>query len=336
MKTPRPSRATLALLACFLCLLPCASLAHAQEELPQVDGSVSRGNLIRRPAPATPSVMAAPEDLTKARLGPGYLLQMEVYDTPEMDATLRVDSTGNVSVPLVGPVHVEGLTLLEAQQAIEQALKTGEILKVPQVTLNVLQFASGSVTVLGEVQAPGRVPMLAPRTLGEVLAAAGGETFSAGSEIEIQHTSSASKLSVQHVHYSSSMPSDELQHTMVYPGDTVVVNRAGAVYVLGGVTRPGAYLMLNGGSLNLLEAISLAQGTLLRAKVSTVEILRPTGESYARLSVPLKDMQRGKVSPTRLQVNDIVYVPISVTKSVFIDGGALLGAAATASVYSIR
>jgi polysaccharide export outer membrane protein len=312
------------------------AVAGAQQTLPQLDGSIEGSTLLRRSTPKAPSIMSAPEDLSKAVLAPGYLLQLEIYDTPEMDGTLRVDSNGKISVPLIGPVSVAGDTVLQAQDAIAKALVDGEILKAPQVTLNVLQYATGSVTVLGEVQSPGRIPLLAPRSLAEVLAQAGGETFSAGGDIDVQHTSLTGEVTEQHVHYSPTQSSNPINKAIVSPGDTVIVHRAGAVYVLGGVTRPGAYLMVDGGHLNLLEAISLAQGTILRASVGKVEILRPNGEGYTRLHVPLKDMQKGKVNPTHLQVNDIVYVPISGVKSVFIDGASLMGAAATGAIYSIR
>jgi polysaccharide export outer membrane protein len=325
---------TLALTAMLLCLVPGA---RAQDNLPQLDGSIEGINLHRRPSiPTTPSVMSAPEDLTKAVIAPGFLLQMEIYNTPEMDTTLRVDANGRVSVPLIGPVSIAGDTLLQAQDAIARALVDGEILKAPQITLNVLQYASGNVTVLGEVASPGRSPLLAPRTLAEVLAQAGGETFSAGGDIDVHHTSGTGQVTEQHVHYSPTQSSNPINQAIVSPGDTVIVHRAGAVYVLGGVTRPGAYLMVDGGSLNLLQAISLAQGTILRASVGEVQILRPNGEGYTRMQVPLKNMQKGKVNPTRLQVNDIVYVPISGVKSVFMDGASLMGAAATGAIYSVR
>lgn len=343
MKTNAPARlfvfglpSTLALTAVLLGIASPQARAQ-QETLPQLDGSIEGTSLRRRPSlPAAPSIMSAPEDLTKAVLAPGYLLQMEIYNTPEMDATLRVDANGKVSVPLVGPVSIAGDTLLQAQDAIAKALVDGEILKAPQVTLNVVQYAAGSVTVLGEVMTPGRIPLLAPRTLAEVLAEAGGETFSAGAEIDLQHTDAAGQVTEQHIHYSPTQSSNPINQAIVHPGDTVIVHRAGVVYVLGGVTRPGAYLMVDGGSLNLLEAISLAQGTMLRASVGEVEILRSNGDGYTRMQVPLKDMQKGKLNPTRLQVNDIVYVPISGVKSVFIDAGALLGAAATAGIYATR
>ena len=96
--------------------------------------------------------------------------------------------------------------------------------------------------------------------------------------------------------------------------------------------------MVNGGGgLNLLEAVSLAQGTTLRASVSYAEILRPQGRGrIAHFKVPLEKMQKGKAEPTPLRPNDIVYIPISKFKSTVLDTGALLGSAANASVYAVR
>lgn len=314
--------------------------AYAQDSFPKVPGSldeVEKASQRRRlPTTQSQTVTAAPEDLTEAKLAPGYLLEMEVYDTPEMSTSLRVDQDGNVSVPLVGSVHVAGDTVLQAQNAIAQALVNGEILKSPQVTLNISQYSSNNATVLGEVMAPGRVQLLAPRTLGDVLALAGGETTAAGTDIDIQHKDAGSVATTTRIKYSPTLNVGILQQTTIYPGDTVIVQRAGAIYILGAVTKPGAYLMVNGGGLNLLEAISLAEGTILRASVSYAEIMRPNGDTYTRFKVPLSKMQKGKVDPTRLQVNDIVYIPVSGTKSVFIDGANILGAAVNATAYAAR
>lgn len=313
-------------------------VACGAQDATQLQGNLDVVSPRRRltPQPTASAVSPAPEDLAFARIGPGYLLDMQVYDTPEMSSTLRVDANGDISVPLVGRVHILNETLLEAQNNITKALVDGQILKVPVVSLNVVQYASENATVLGEVQSPGRVQLLGPRNLSEVLALAGGETFSAGNQISIQHTGTDGKSVARSVSYSADSRPAHIENAVIYPGDTVIVERAGAVYVLGGVARPGAYLMLNGGGLNLLEAISLAQGTLLRASIAQVEILRPNGETYSRITVPLGKMQHGTATPTRLQVNDIVYVPISKTKSIFIDGASLLGAAATASIYAIH
>lgn len=330
-KMSRPAGRATFRLAFLGCLLTVSVVGWAQEGFPKLPSELQVTPLRRREA--APSAMAAPEDLSKVRLGPDFVLQMDLYDTPEMDSTLRVDEAGNVSVPLVGRVHLGGDTIVEAQDAIAKALRDGEILKAPQVALNVVQFAPLYVTILGEVQAPGRIPLLAPRSLDEVLAEAGGETSAAGSRIQIRHAGTTSTVEV---HYTAGKESKDLGVTQVSPGDTVIVPRAGAVYVMGSVSRPGAYLMVNGGSLNLLEAISLAEGTTLRASVSSVEILRPNGEGYTRMRVPLKKMQRGEVNPTPLLANDIVYVPVSGAKSAFIDGTAIISAAATSSIYLAR
>ncbi len=306
-----------------------------QEQLPQLDGGIQASSLKHRTATAAANVMAAPEDIIKARIAPGYLLQMDVYDTPEMNIELRVDQAGTIRVPLAGAIVVAGQTLQEAQATIEREFVNRQILKNPQVTLNLLQYASESATVLGEVQSPGRVQLLTPRQLGDVLAAAGGVTFSAGPDVDVLHTELSGAVRETHVRYMPERASQALQ-TIVFPGDTVTVHRAGTVYVLGGVTRPGAYLMVHEGSLNVLEAIALAQGTILRASTLAIEVLRYNGESYARISVPLKKVQQGQVAPPQLLANDIVYVPVSAAKSVFLDGSALLGAAANASIYAIH
>ncbi len=335
-KTCTQRHAAYATLVVYLLLCSCVLSARAQQDvLPQLDGSIQSAALKRRPASSSANVMGAPDDINKARIAPGYLLRMEVYDTPEMDTELRVDPAGRVSVPLAGAVAVAGQTLPEAQAAIAKAFVDEQILKAPQVTLNLLQYASESATVLGEVQSPGRIPLLAPKALGDVLAEAGGETFSAGPAIDVLHTASDGTVRENHVHYQPEL-SSQAMHAVVFPGDMVIVHRAGAVYVLGGVTRPGAYLMVHNGSLNVLEAIALAQGTLLRASTGEIEVLRYNGETYARLTVPLKKVQKGQVAPPQLLANDIVYVPMSAAKSVFLDGTTLLGAAATASIYAIH
>lgn len=152
---------------------------RGQQTAPTVPGNIEEMRLERRPTPAPvvgiqgPTV-AAPEDFSKAQLLPGTLLSMDVYGVPDMSGLgLRVDAKGDVSVPTLGAVHLAGLTVEAAQTAIGNALVKAELLVHPVVQLNVVQFAASYVSVLGEVQAPGRFSMIGPRNLSEVLALAG-------------------------------------------------------------------------------------------------------------------------------------------------------------------
>src|SRR5579859_6097141 len=179
--------------------------AIGQQSSPSVLSDIYEGNRVskRQPRQTNPSgVLAVPEGFDKLTLSPGFLLDMNIYNVPEMSAQLRIDAQGFVAIPLIGPVHIDGDTVPEAQKAIAALLTEKEILKDPQVSLNVLEFTTRSVSVLGEVQSPGRIELLAPESLEKVLALAGGETIEAGNEIEIEHPSSKGELIKYHVEYA--------------------------------------------------------------------------------------------------------------------------------------
>lgn len=317
-------------------LLPLASQGQASPMVhSNIDESGSASNRKSSPTQQPGQLVAVPEGFESLRLAPGYLLHLEVYDAPEMSMDLRIDSKGNLTIPLVGAVHVEDLTVQEAQKLVAQSLVDHEIFKQPQVTLNILQFSAKNVSVLGEVQSPGRIQLLAPEPLGNVLALAGGETIAAGSDIEIQHQSDSGPLETRHVRYEQGKDQSVLQNSIVDPGDTVLVHRAGIIYVLGAVNRPGGYLMVNGGSLNVLEAISLASGATIQASSRWAIVIRHQGDGFIQFKIPLKKMEVGEASPAQLQENDALYIPTSGWKVTFLNGSAVLSATAAAAIYRV-
>ncbi len=326
----------------MLAALVSASFATAPATAQQSTTSVNAN--IDLVAPTTSSrqstlnqggVTAAPEGLERLKIAPGFLLQMEVYNTPEMSTELRVDEQGDVSVPLVGSVHLAGETVPEAQKTIAKALVDKEILKAPQVTLNLRQFAARNISVLGEVHSPGRIQLLAPEPLGDVLSLVGGETIAAGNDIEIQHREATGAMATRHVDYVQGKDQTALHSELIEPGDTVLVHRAGIVYVLGAVYKPGGYLMVNGGSINVVQAIALAGGTTLQASAKWAVIVRKQGTGLVQFKVPLDKIQKGAATPVQLEWNDAVYVPSSTWKSVLINGSGIVGAAASAVVFRV-
>ena len=288
-----------------------------------------------RPQAQSPSAVSpVPEGFENLSLAPGFLLQMDVYGVPEMSAQLRVDNEGNVAVPLVGSVHVAGGTETQARAAIAKALADGEVLKDPQVNLNILQYAARSVSVMGEVQVPGRFPLLVPTPLGDVLALAGGETVAAGNNIEIQHRDRSGELVSRKLRFAPDDGAAILRNAQVEPGDTVLVHRAGVVFVLGAVNRPGGYLMADGGSLNAVEAVSLAGGETLEASTHWAVIVRKHGETVEQIRVALGKMEKGEAPAVALEVNDALFIPASGWKALIINGSNVLSAAAAASIYA--
>jgi polysaccharide biosynthesis/export protein len=316
-----------------------AGQAHAQLA-PTVAANLDEPQLQRRmpPLPSPQSgAAAAPEDFALAKLLPGTLLSMDTYGVAELSGlSLRLDDRGEVSVPMLGSIHLGGLTLLEAQQAIGKALLQGEILVNPVVQLHLVQFAAGYISVLGEVENPGRYQVIAPRSLAELFALAGGETQSAGADIEIQHVVGNKPGPVEHLHYTQHDSVQVLQSAEVKPGETVFVHRAGVIYVLGAVGRPGGYLMVNGGLLNVYQALSLAGGTTLDAARNGMYIIRPHGEAFQTIKVPFAKLASERPSEVQLQLNDVLYVPRSGMRVAFLDGSAIIGSAVGGAIYTAR
>lgn len=322
-------------------LVPSALIAQ-QSMTPNSDGSNSTLSALEgsHAQPATNAssgvVTAVPEDFPDLRLSSGILLGVIVYDEPELTTNVRVDEKGDISLPLIGSIHVGGETVAAARASIQEKYRTGQILKDPQVTLNVLQYVSTQVTVLGAVQAPGRITMLEPHSLLDVIGMAGGETNFAGDTIQVE-TPASQGHAVRSYHYIRGEDEDALRNAQINPGDTVRVKRAGIVYVLGAVYRPGGYLMQENGSLNVAQAVSLAQGTLLQAKIGAMRVVRrePDG-TLKEIPVSYRKIMNGKEEPLELQPQDIVYVPVSKVKSIFTGGATIVGETSSAAIYAVK
>ena len=321
----------------FLFLLMAGSLpltVHAQSAGVNANVDAQPQPNIRQPGPGSGALPGVPRAISNAPLSAGFLLHMEIFGVPEMSADLRVSEAGIINVPVLGPIGVQGLTAAQTASRLAQRYVEARVLNNPQITITVLQYATISVSVLGEVQAPGVIQTDPPATLDHVLALAGGDTANAGGSIELQHRGDSTPTFIQFQRGGSLA---RLRSTLVGDGDTVYVHKAGIVYVLGAVTRPGGYLMLDGGTMNILEAVALAQGNTLVSSVGTLYIIRPGDDgSYRTIPVEYKKMEHGKQQPVALLPRDILYVPTSSTKVVLIDGAGLIGAAATSTIYAVR
>lgn len=274
-----------------------------------------------------------PPDFAQLKLAPGFLLNLSVLEDSDFEGSFRVDQDGNITVPVLGAIHVAGDTASEARNRIRQKLLDGNVLKDPQVVLSVAEYTAPEVTILGEVSTPGKYPLLAPHKLIDVLALAGGTTMMAGNEIEITG-SGGGEQQPSLIHYSKATAPKDVENVLVHSGDTVIVKRAGIVYVLGAVNRPGGFVMQENGTLNVLQAVALAYGTSNTAATGTFYLLRRNADgTVARLEVPYRKMAHGKRADVELHAADILFVPTSGLKAVFANTQQVLSAAATASVY---
>src|SRR4029077_12658218 len=126
--------------------------------------------------PAADSVAVTRENSSSLRLGAGDLLEVGVYNVPELATKARVGNSGDVYLPLIDYVHVADLTLEEAQALIEKRLEDGGFVRSAHVTIFLDESASQGVTILGEVAKPGLYPALGDRKLYDMISVAGGFT----------------------------------------------------------------------------------------------------------------------------------------------------------------
>jgi polysaccharide export outer membrane protein len=275
-----------------------------------------------------------PRDFSEIRIEPGDLLSVSVYDTPELSDAYRVDPAGDLTLPLCGKVKVQGLTATEAARLLETTLREGQVLVRPQVNVDVQQYAGQYVTVLGEVGSPGRVTVIGPTKLSEVLAQVGGLTAVAGTRIKIRHGADDAAPETE-APYSRSESNQQTGSILLRPGDTVLVPRAGIVYVLGAVFRPGGYLMQEDGKLNVAEALALSGGTVLQAKTNGLRVIRrnPDG-TVLDFALSYDGIAKGSQTPLELQAQDVVYVPMNKLKATLSDATGILSAAASAAIVT--
>lgn len=297
--------------------------AAPQAETRPMPGAANQGSLI-----------SVPEDFATLKLAPGFLLTVLVYDEPDFSGPARVDNEGNINIAFLKPIHVAGDTVAQAKEKIQAAFRDQGILKNPQISIDVQQFATTTATVIGEVQNPGKVELLAPHSLLEVIGMTGGETQVAGNEVELKRADTANGDASSTYHYSRGGSTASIRDVMVHPGDTVIVNRAGIVYVLGAVNRPGGYAMQEQGELNVAQAISLAQGLSLQAKVGALRVVQHRSDGQlVEIPISYKKIMDGKEAPMNLAAGDIVYVPISRMKTVLSSTTGLIGQTSAAAIY---
>jgi polysaccharide export outer membrane protein len=267
-------------------------------------------------------------------IGAGDLVEMSVFDTPELSGKLRVSNTGDVILPLVGAVHLQGLTAGDAQTLIRQKFIAGGFLKDPQVTVFISEYATQGVSVVGEVHKPGNYPAFGTHRLLDYLSLAEGLTPMAGTAIVITHNGRPDQP--QRVKMTAGAAPQPDNNPEILPGDTIFVEKTGLVYVVGDVVRPGGFPMDHDEQLSILQAVALAQGVNYTAAKGSVRLIRTTPTGRQEIPINLKKIFASKAADIAMQDNDILFVPSSTAR------GALkavvataVPAAATATIYRV-
>src|SRR6267378_3258856 len=327
--TRRPARWALVFadglfLVGWLALLPSGVAAGAEGR----DGDDGHPGSAADPGPAAPPPRETPatREIGRAvRVGPAGLLpeggpaadhpvgaedllEISVFEIPELNRTVRVSERGTISLPLLGEMEVRGLTAMQVEEKLRDAL-TQKYLQDPQVSVFIREYGSKKVSVIGAVGKPGVYEMLGPRTLLQVLSEAGGLEKEAGSHLFVIRAVAGGATDAIPVKIGDLlMNRDPELNLAINPGDVISVplDRPTYVYVDGAVKTPGRLEELASRPITLLQAIAKAGGTTERASLKAIQILRRGSDgTQSEIPINLKRIRHGKDPDPVLQEGDV-------------------------------
>jgi polysaccharide export outer membrane protein len=306
-------------LACvgLLLLLLCAPL-RAQFSGPPT----SRNPANNLPTTVTTSRTLLYPPVHNIELSNGDLLAIRIFGQADYTESVRVDTDGDVLLPLIGLVHLAGLSVDQSEQLIAERLAANGMYRDPQVTIQITEGPNAVVTVTGELHSI--IPIAGSRRLLDVLSSAGGLPGSASHVITIHRPGLAEPIIVD---LGVDPMSSQMADVPVFAGDTIVVSRIGIVYMLGSFKTPGTISLTPYQPLTLLQATALSGGPIFEAKESDMRIIRTVGDRRTVVKLNIHDVLFGKAPDPILQPNDIVFLPTSTLKASITNGtlGTVLG-----------
>lgn len=273
------------------------------------------GPEVAAPAGAPPGT-AQPRSAIAAAISAGDLLEVSEARTPDLRTSVRVSAAGSVTLPLAGEVRVAGMDELAAAHAIESALIGRGMLLHPQVTVLVTVYAAQDVTVLGEVTRPGVYSYAVHHRLLDLISAASGLSSNAGRLVFITHRDEAKSAQAVVLDPLATDAGGEHNPELI-AGDTIQVSRAGLVFVVGDVIRPGGFPVDQVQTTTVVQALSLAWGPSQNASLTKAVLIREQPGGRTITSLNLKRMLRGQDPDVPIRDRDILFVPDSTAKNLW-------------------
>ncbi len=214
-------------------------------------------------------------------MGPGDTVKIAVYQNPDMMIETRISEAGSVTFPLLGPVEIGGLTPAQAEIRISTLLKSGGFVPRAQVTIIVTQFRSRQVSVLGQVNHPGRYAIEEPSVrLTDMLAIAGGIAPTGAETVTVIRAGENGEQRIEIDLLGLFDGPAQPKNIELGNGDTVFVPRIPVFYIYGEVQKPGAYRLER--KMTVMQAVSLASGLTLRGSEKGLRIVRRNANGTAK------------------------------------------------------
>jgi polysaccharide export outer membrane protein len=233
------------------------------------------------------------------QLGAGDAIRILVFQNPDLTLDSRVSEGGTITYPLIGTVQIGGLTISGAEKKIAGALKDGGFVQQPQVNIVLIQVRGNQVSVLGQVNRPGRFPLETFNTrVSDMLAAAGGAT-AGGDDVAIVTGVREGKPFRKQIDIPSLYIGDKPDADLVLSGgDTIYVHRAPVFYIYGEAQRPGAYRIER--NMTVMQALSMGGGPTARGSEWRLRLHRKGADgAIEQISPELTDP---------IKPDDVLYV----------------------------
>ena len=287
------------------------------------------GQVASPPKTTQPETLCSGQTRSTYLLGPGDELEITGQELDEPNNKPNpIDGDGNVQVPLIGRVHVAGLTVQQCERELNQRLSV--YIHNPAIAVNVKELRSQPVSILGAVNSPGVHQVQGRKTLLEMLSLAGGIRPDAGYRVRITRQldsgciplpnamlDASGGFGVAEVNLKDIMEAKNPEENIpILPHDVISVPKAEMVYVIGEVRRSGGFVLGDHKFISVLQALSLAEGLNGTADTRHARVLRLKRDADQReeLAVDVKGVLSGKEPDFALQGDDILFIPGSTGK----------------------
>jgi polysaccharide export outer membrane protein len=261
-------------------------------------------------------------------IGRDDLLEVAVFEIPELSGSARVTASGTLALNYIGVVNAAGKTQQELARLIESTLK-GKQINDPHVTVFVREYASQPVSVLGAVRVPGIYQIKGQKTLLDILAMAQGLNESAGDTIQIVRRKAEAPNQTDGKVASTAEPRtitinvvDLVQkgnaalNIPILAGDVVNVLNTGSIFAVGEFTRPGEYPLRYGRAVTVTQAVALGGGATREGLKKKCLIIRPHADgSKEQIPINLEKILEGANDDVPLLANDVLFIPANKTKT---------------------
>ena len=292
-------------------------------------------------------------------IGVDDVLDVYIVDVPELSRQYRVSGNGTVTFPILStPVTAAGLTLSQFSGQLANDLKTAGLVSDPHVNTSVNQSRLHSVAITGAVKKPQIYSVFSQTTLLDMLSQAEGLADDAGGVAII----SRGDIALRAMKFKNQTPNsqqpdsqntltldlkrllesgDQNLNVAIYPGDRITIPRAGVVYAVGAVNKPGGFTMKpNAGGMTVLQLLALAEDARAPARRDRTIIIRNDPQApggHTQIHADLKKILQGKLPDPVLQPDGILFIPDSSSKRAFRRGlEAIVQTTTGLAIYSSR